>query len=263
MFFSLNTKSSIKFGIIIVSIIFLGYAAFTSQKYGFYTSLKIFFFISSIYLAILSYETTQNFWLIRFLIVTFIYNPFIKFPFGKSIWELINIFTMVFFIIALLRFKIGDNGTDNPFAVDNQSNNNDNIEKKNNDSVIINEIENLKKEIEILKNKDHTKLSNQKIGFIDKSKLSKFDYIGSFSDGLAIIKLNKLYGYIDKKGDVVIEPTFLRATDFSEGLAVVQENIKSKLGYINKQGNFIIKPRFEEATLFNDGLANLPRHELF
>lgn len=71
-----------------------------------------------------------------------------------------------------------------------------------------------------------------------------YDY--SFSnDGLAIIAdtLKRQYGYINLKGDIVIETKYASAKRFQEGVAVVQkpidiyDNDSYKYGYIDVQGN--------------------------
>lgn len=148
MFFTYNTKASIKFGLIIVSIIFLGYAIFTKQKYGFYISLKLVVCTTSLYLAFLSYESKQQFWLVRFVIVTVLYNPFMKLPLGKSIWIPVNTVTALFFAVALLRFRINYHETiDNPLVDENKTK----AKQIPNESDIDKEIDILEKELEILK----------------------------------------------------------------------------------------------------------------
>ena len=42
------------------------------------------------------------------------------------------------------------------------------------------------------------------------------------------------YGYINKKGEIVIDGDYIMASDFSENLASVRKN--NKWGYINKEG---------------------------
>ena len=62
-----------------------------------------------------------------------------------------------------------------------------------------------------------------------------------------------MWGYIDKKSNIVIDLLFDNAREFSEGLAPVQ--IGKKWGYINKSGEFVIKPKFSNAWSFDDKLA--------
>ncbi|EPZ6837050.1 WG repeat-containing protein, partial [Campylobacter coli] len=49
----------------------------------------------------------------------------------------------------------------------------------------------------------------------------KFDYVWSFGEGLAAVKLNGKWGFIDKNGEFVIESKFDDAWSFWEGLAGV------------------------------------------
>ena len=55
-----------------------------------------------------------------------------------------------------------------------------------------------------------------------------------FKEGLALVCQNGKYGFISKKGEMVIPCKYELATDFSEGLAVVR--LGGKYGYVNKQG---------------------------
>jgi hypothetical protein len=66
-------------------------------------------------------------------------------------------------------------------------------------------------------------------------------------------KLGEKWGYIDRRGNMVVEPQFDGADFFNEGLAAVQKN--GKLGYIDALGHFVIVPRFSEAYPFKDGVA--------
>jgi len=49
----------------------------------------------------------------------------------------------------------------------------------------------------------------------------QFNDAGSFSEGLAAVKINGEWGFIDKTGKLIIEPQFDRAGSFFEGLAAV------------------------------------------
>lgn len=65
-------------------------------------------------------------------------------------------------------------------------------------------------------------------------------FVSSFSESLAAVMVGKKWGYINKKGEFVIEPKFDLAGRFTEGFAKVA--VGDKLGYIDKQGKYICEP---------------------
>ncbi|HYL98798.1 MAG TPA: WG repeat-containing protein, partial [Blastocatellia bacterium] len=79
-----------------------------------------------------------------------------------------------------------------------------------------------------------------------------------FSEGLAAVESNGFVGFIDRTGAMVIEPQFLSAGDFSDGLAPVRFARSlgtTGWGYIDRSGKTVIPPQFAEAEPFSDGLA--------
>jgi len=93
----------------------------------------------------------------------------------------------------------------------------------------------------------------------------QFDEAGSFSEGLALVKIGLSYGYVDKTGNLVIKPQFDEVENFSGGLALVKihntQKTKGKYGYIDKTGKWVIQPNFGGrqygAGSFLEGLAPL------
>lgn len=82
----------------------------------------------------------------------------------------------------------------------------------------------------------------------------------NFYEGLAVFKDKKTnkFGYINKKGEIVIPPKFLKASIFSEGLAAVNFGEASeKWGYIDKEGNSVIEGKYSIANRFSEGLATV------
>jgi hypothetical protein len=77
--------------------------------------------------------------------------------------------------------------------------------------------------------------------------------VTDFSEGLAGVQIGEKWGFIDKTGKVVIEPTFEAVQKFSEGFAAVR--LGCAWGFIDHVGVFAIKPQFRHATEFSDGLA--------
>ncbi|AFY71952.1 KWG Leptospira repeat protein (plasmid) [Thalassoporum mexicanum PCC 7367] len=112
-------------------------------------------------------------------------------------------------------------------------------------------------------------------GFINKDGemviSPQFVWAKSFSDGLAAVavgnKFEHKWVYIDKSGDVVIEPSYdnfdIESIDsFSEGLASIAVNnsaggINSSIGFIDKEGNWVIEPKFSYVEGFKGGLARV------
>ncbi|HZG17680.1 MAG TPA: WG repeat-containing protein [Candidatus Bathyarchaeia archaeon] len=63
-----------------------------------------------------------------------------------------------------------------------------------------------------------------------------FDHATKFSDGLALVKKDGKFGYINSKGQVVIPFEYSYATSFSGGKATVKKD--GQLGTIDKNGSF-------------------------
>ncbi len=83
----------------------------------------------------------------------------------------------------------------------------------------------------------------------------RFESAGSFSEGLACVKLLGKWGYIKKDGEMAIPFKYENALDFSEGLAPVM--IMNKWGYINDNGDLVIPFKFAKAEPFENGLASV------
>ena len=76
-----------------------------------------------------------------------------------------------------------------------------------------------------------------------------------FHEGLSLVRIGEVFGYIDINGMYAITPKFVSAGDFHNGYAKVM--YKGKWGYINKSGQYIVKPQFDEAFDFHYGLARI------
>ena len=73
-------------------------------------------------------------------------------------------------------------------------------------------------------------------------------------DQLFTIYVNGNYGFIDKKGEVIIKPELDGVLDgFSEGLSSAE--IDKRWGYLNQKNKVVIKPEYDSAKEFSEGLA--------
>ena len=100
-----------------------------------------------------------------------------------------------------------------------------------------------------------------KYGYIDKAGNMviepQYRHAGQFSDGLAgVLTPTRNAGFINKVGEYVIRPTLAPAFayhSFSEGLLGVR--VDDKWGYMDKTGEIVIEPVFAAAGSFRNGIA--------
>jgi hypothetical protein len=114
--------------------------------------------------------------------------------------------------------------------------------------------------------------------------LNKIDDAKNFSEGLAAVKIDTLWGYINTEGNWQIKPKYKSANNFnngiakvllentfeyinsgekiineimeySEGLAIIEKN--GKYVFADKSNNIVIDDRFDYATNFENGLAKV------
>lgn len=103
--------------------------------------------------------------------------------------------------------------------------------------------------------------SNCKYGFMDKRGCivipCLWNDIRDFSEGLACIQDSKnKWGYIDKSGRIVIPCQWDFAWSFRENLARVKDN-SGKFGFIDKSGRIVIPCQWKKTFEFREGLARV------
>lgn len=76
--------------------------------------------------------------------------------------------------------------------------------------------------------------------------LQQYSNVHEFSDGLAAVCKNDLYGYIDLNGRLVIPIKYKDADEFTNGIALVK-NENNELGLINKDDKIVVP--FREVNL--------------
>lgn len=81
----------------------------------------------------------------------------------------------------------------------------------------------------------------------------KYDWAWDFHNGLARVKSNNLYGYINIHNEEVIPIKYSSALDFSDNLAIV--GLNGKYGCINIFGNIIIPIEYDAIESFYEGVA--------
>jgi hypothetical protein len=106
----------------------------------------------------------------------------------------------------------------------------------------------------------------------------RFDTAGCFSEGMAAVGVAQrealgpsdddgpvgefLYGYVNRKGEIVVAAQYAEAEEFHEGLARVRPRMTEgcygrgdRWGYIDRGGHLVIPLKYNEATDFHRGLA--------
>ena len=94
--------------------------------------------------------------------------------------------------------------------------------------------------------------NNEEVKVTEVGNLSlELQQIDDFSEGLASAKKDGKWGYIDKKGNVIIDFIYENAGDFSEGLAPVKKD--GKAGYINTKGEVVVDFKYRSTYSFSNG----------
>lgn len=90
-------------------------------------------------------------------------------------------------------------------------------------------------------------------------KVSQYDGLENFSEGLAAVEKYGKRGYIDKNGDEVIALQFSDTSPFHEGFARVgrikSDKFEFEYGFIDRKGELVIPYGYDDAKDFSEGLA--------
>lgn len=78
---------------------------------------------------------------------------------------------------------------------------------------------------------------------------------GPFAEGRAAIKVNGVWGFVDRSGHMVIAPRFNDGDPFSGGVTNAEDDKTHMEGYLDPQGKWVIAPQFETAFSFVSGIA--------
>lgn len=104
-----------------------------------------------------------------------------------------------------------------------------------------------------LRSKEDVELTFSRIRLKCQSLCEK-EYKERYNDLLQPIRYeeNSLYGYKSGNGKMIFPPV-LRVSEFVEGMAII--NISGRKGYINEKLELVIEPKYDYALNFSEGLA--------
>jgi hypothetical protein len=114
----------------------------------------------------------------------------------------------------------------------------------------------IKKKISKLEINNSSKSISKKIDWREK-----YDDFSDFSEGLAYVRKNGKYGFINEEGKEVIPCIYDIAYKFVEGLAKVEKNGKD--GFINKEGIEVVPCLYDWVNYFSEGLVAAKKLDKF
>ena len=82
----------------------------------------------------------------------------------------------------------------------------------------------------------------------------KYDWVGSFFEGLAEVRLDGQHGFVNEQGNEVVPLKYNNAGNFHEGLGPV---LKDKWGFVDQQGEEVIPLKYDEVWFFREGFAEV------
>lgn len=97
----------------------------------------------------------------------------------------------------------------------------------------------------------------QVVEMSERSQLDENDELVRDSED-AVLKesyARRSFGFMDRKGKVVIEPRFEMVNDFGEGLAAVRIQSHDAWGFIDRAGDRVISPKYDRVDRFSEGLC--------
>lgn len=112
------------------------------------------------------------------------------------------------------------------------------------------------------------KISNLHTALIITLTILLFNSCGNSSSNMTIelipVRSGSLFQYINREGEILINPQFKEAGLFHDGLALVKpDGNDAELKYIDKKGNYIFSDGYHAATDFSEGAAWIVKEDSY
>ena len=78
------------------------------MPYGFYAFVRFAATAAFCYLAFKSHESGNKDRMILFIVFAVLFQPFIKIPLGRVIWNIVDVFVAIYLIVLLLKTLVKD-----------------------------------------------------------------------------------------------------------------------------------------------------------
>ncbi len=91
----------------------------------------------------------------------------------------------------------------------------------------------------------------------------EFEAAHDFHNGVALVRKDGLFGFIDTTGTIIIEPQYQYAQQFYINSTLVRETKESPYGMIDREGNYLIEPQFKNIPYrrYNLWMASVVENE--
>jgi hypothetical protein len=70
----------------------------------------------------------------------------------------------------------------------------------------------------------------------------RYDWVGTFSDNRAAVRVGGLYGFVDEEGREVVKPQYRIVDDYKFGFA--QVDVDGRSGLIDRDGDMVVEPKY-------------------
>lgn len=98
-----------------------------------------------------------------------------------------------------------------------------------------------------------------------ESEADRLATCNQYLEALYPIRVKGKWGYINRKAEVVIPPTFDEADDFYGGMAkvgMISDN-QLRYGFIDGNGQWMVQPLYQQAGRFTEGKAYVSKDDLY
>ena len=98
-----------------------------------------------------------------------------------------------------------------------------------------------------------------------ESEADRLATCNQYLEALYPVRVKEKWGYINRKAEIVIPPTFDDADDFYGGMAKagVLSGDQIKYGFIDSKGQWMVQPIYQKAGRFTGGMAVVLKNDLY
>lgn len=95
--------------------------------------------------------------------------------------------------------------------------------------------------------------ANQHYGFKNNTGIQiepEYQYAFDFTEGLALVQMNNLWGFIDENNDIIVPLIYDRCSEFSDGKATVI--MDGKIGVLDNKGTTLVPPECDHIEILRN-----------